>query len=254
MRSPSMALALGMLSVMALLSWAGGCTGLSSDCQLNLNCPPDTTKPPPSCTAQLLSSACDACLQAQCCQEVSDCDDTQGCVSFCVFGTVPPFPQCNTPGNPTTDVFIRLDACMRTNCPNECPPSDMCNPVTHTPQCPADGSSCEMVYPGSFICLGPSGTPAGLCQPCSLTMPPFCGSGLRCHPATNTCGRYCCSDADCGTGRCELNQNLAFGGTVFHPENAVGLCVNDTTGGPSCDAAGFPPPSGGTCFVTVPPM
>jgi hypothetical protein len=64
---------------------------------------------------------------------------------------------------------------------------------------------------------------------------PFCDVPLTCDVHTNTCARFCCTDADCGTGRCELDPQKAFGGALVNTGDAVGICLAaDNT--PACDA------------------
>jgi hypothetical protein len=148
-----------------------------------------------------------------------------------------------------------VTTCMKTKCPDKCPPLDGCNPVTHN-GCTMDGSSCDLAYPGVFGCYSPVGTPAALCQKCDIHVKPYCGSGLRCHPVTGTCARYCCDDSDCGTGRCELDPMLAFGAEIGRPTDIVGICVTKAPAmpGPACDAPMLPmvPASKGTCFAGYP--
>jgi len=240
------ALAWALLGASAMLSWISGCSDLENDCQLLVNCP--DTKDPPQCSGQLYSPKCDSCLQAHCCQEVSDCLGNNPCGTYCMFGIMPPAPECNT--GPTGVAFGGLTSCLKTNCVKECGEISYCNPVTHN-GCMIDGSQCEMIYPGIFTCVPPGPAPAQLCQPCSFIAGPYCGSGLRCDVTSLQCGRYCCNDTDCGTGHCELNQNVVFGYSTINPADMVGLCLaNAPATGPACDAVAlpFPPASGGKCF------
>ncbi len=244
------ALALVLVIAGSFLSWISGCSDLQEDCELLVNCP--ETKKPPECGGQLYSPQCDGCLQERCCQEVSDCLDNSPCGTYCMFGVMPPLPECNT-GMAGT-LFGDLTTCLKTNCAAECGQASYCNPVTHNP-CLTDGTQCELVYPGIFACVPPGGVPAQVCQACNFGMGPYCASGLRCDVTSLQCARYCCTDADCGTGRCELNQNVAFGYSTANPQDMVGLCLAIAPAtGPACDAPGIPAPVGaGTCFQGYPP-
>lgn len=245
MRRSSRILAFLLCGVGSVLAWISGCSDLEDDCELLVNCP--RTEEPPKCSVPLISPACTACLQANCCQEVSDCSEDFSCINDCVRTILPPLSVCNS--GLTGEVFGRLTSCLRTKCPQECGGSSYCNPVTHA-GCQPDGSQCEFFYPGIFDCIPPFGTPAQICQSCNFTNGPYCGSGLRCDVTSLQCARYCCSDADCGTGHCELNQDLVFGFGTANPTDRVGLCLaNAPATGPACDAAGIPPPSNGTCFT-----
>ncbi len=233
----------------SFLTWTAGCSDLQDDCELLVNCP--RTKEPPQCNTPIISPTCTACLQASCCQEVADCSKDVFCISDCVRTILPPPPECTS--GPTGTAFDGLTTCLRKNCAMECGGSSYCNPVTHG-GCMPDGSQCEFVYPGIFDCIPPFGTPAQICQPCNFAMGPYCGSGLRCEVNSFQCARYCCTDADCGTGHCELDQNVVFGFSTTNPTDMVGLCLaNAPATGPACDAAGIPPPSGGTCFLSYAP-
>jgi hypothetical protein len=246
-------LAWALVVTSGFLSWMVGCSDLQEDCELLVNCPQTITPPPPpQCEGQIFSATCDPCMQANCCQEVSDCLGSTPCGTYCMFGIMPAPAECNA--GQTGQLFGNLATCIQTKCATECGATSYCNPVTHA-GCPNDGTQCELVFPGIFACVPPSGAPAQVCQSCNFGMGPYCGSGLRCEVTTLQCARYCCSDLDCGTGRCELNQNAVFGYSTLNPAEMVGLCLilDGTT--PACDAPGIPPPSGGTCFsgYTPPP-
>jgi len=245
MRWPSFVMAVSFLATLAGGMWVAGCNDLSSDCELNLNCTP--TAPPPVCNNAFYPGACGACVQQECCKEYADCRADGFCEGACVYGALPLDPQCVS--GPSAALFQPLDECMKANCAVDCPPADQCNPVTHK-GCKMDGTACEIVYPGIFVCIPPFGTPGGLCQACSFSMPPFCGSTFRCDPTSLTCGRYCCADADCGPGaRCELDQMRAFGAPLARPEDKVGICVmgDPAAQTPDCAAPAIPL-SGGACF------
>jgi len=250
MRLPAVAMALGMLSALAFGAWATGCTDLSNDCELNLNCAPTKEPAGPSCDGAFFSPQCDGCLRAKCCETLCACKDDGTCMYSCAYGVLPSPPECTK--EPTSARFKALEQCMKTTCNAECAPPDQCNPVTNA-GCASDGSQCDLVYPGSFVCFPPFGTAGALCGKCDNLMGPFCGPGLRCHGLSNTCARFCCSDADCGTGRCELNQQLAFGASLWHPQDMVGVCVTQDGSTSACDALPMAP-SSGACFGGYPPM
>lgn len=245
MRLPAAAMALGMLAALAFGVWATGCTGLSNDCELNLNCAPPPASAP-ECKGAFFSAVCDDCLMDSCCKELGECDDDGTCMFSCAFTVLPSPPECGKP--PTVSYFDNLKKCMKTSCEAACTPKDQCNPVTNA-GCMPDGSQCDVVFPGLFVCFQPFGTPAALCGACDNLKGPYCGPGLRCHAGSNTCGKYCCTDADCGTGRCELDPIKAFGSTLELSKNKVGVCVTMDGSAAACDAPATPA-SNGACFTT----
>lgn len=238
------ALAVVLIIAGSFLSWISGCSDLQEDCELLVNCP--DTADPPICDGIYLGTTCDSCLQSSCCQEVSDCYDDVDCRGGCFFGIMPPLSLCTT--GRIGKLFGDLTTCLNTNCQTQCASPDYCNPVTHQ-GCPTDGTQCEFVYPGIFACYPPASIPAKICEPCNFTTGPYCDSGLRCDVTSLQCARYCCTDADCGTGHCELNQNVAFGYSTANPADLVGLCLAMAPAtGPACDAPAVPP-SAGTCVA-----
>jgi hypothetical protein len=51
----------------------------------------------------------------------------------------------------------------------------------------------------------------------------FCGCGLTCVPldssgTSSVCAQYCCTDADCGSGKCTTMGN---NGAIFSPLSSV---------------------------------
>jgi hypothetical protein len=105
-----------------------------------------------------------------------------------------------------------------------------CNPVTNAP-CVA-GQACDITVDSTsemvtgFTCYdGPND--ATLCAPCSTTGGASCGGGLSCADVSATflaCARFCCTDADCGAGRCLTTdgQGRALFGAVA---SGLGLCA-----------------------------
>jgi hypothetical protein len=132
---------------------------------------------------------------------------------------------------------------------------DQCNPVTND-GCPSDGSVCDADDTGHFKCFPPPNEVAQ-CGSCD-GQTTFCVAQLTCvvqkNQTSGSCYRYCCTDADCGTGgACDL----ALAKAVLQPADPmdkVGLCVAGTS--PSCGATPGSPPSGGSCvggFTGGPP-
>ena len=107
-----------------------------------------------------------------------------------------------------------------------------CNPVTNEPCDTAAGEACDglQVEEGVFvfICYPPPNDGL-LCDECDYSGGSFCAGTTTCAAAgvpTGTagqCTRYCCSDADCGTGTCvtEVDGVSVFGEHV--PD--LGLCL-----------------------------
>jgi hypothetical protein len=98
-----------------------------------------------------------------------------------------------------------------------------CNPVTNAGCTGADVCNPDLPNNKHYICQG-GGSPAGitLCGDCTADTA-TCGPDLLCvgdsGGNTYTCVQMCCTDADCGTGKCstmELQDALPSG---------VGLCI-----------------------------
>ncbi|HTJ81170.1 MAG TPA: hypothetical protein VL400_05580 [Polyangiaceae bacterium] len=94
-----------------------------------------------------------------------------------------------------------------------------CNPVTNE-GCMA-GETCDLS--GNFKCLPLTGTEAAVCGACDNFNDQFCGVGLTCDSYSDTgkCFRYCCTDADCGSG----NTCVAYYAL------GVGVCMSGVAGG-----------------------
>jgi hypothetical protein len=58
--------------------------------------------------------------------------------------------------------------------------------------------------PGAYTCFRTT-MGVAICQMCDESNGPFCDPGLTCL-SDGSCGAFCCTDADCGTGRCEMSQ------------------------------------------------
>jgi len=241
MRPLASSLALAALASAGLCAW--GCTTLAGDCQLNLDCP---GMPQPMCNALLDPGPCDTCAQGYCCQELAACntDTTQTCLYGCFYGLWPLPAPCMTP--PSGALFTALVDCLKQRCSPACVPADLCNPVNGQG---CGGAPCDAAYPGTFSCgplAGPAQTICGACDPFNG---PFCGTNLHCHPASHTCARFCCTDADCGSGKCVLDQTVVFGQPLPISKVMVGVCLNGSTA--DCTA---PPTaaSKGSCAPSFP--
>ena len=105
----------------------------------------------------------------------------------------------------------------------------LCNPVTNA-GCAA-GEECDGDVDNSndligFICYPPPNT-AKVCDTCDDMNGPYCGGGLTCvgvSATTSVCARFCCSDADCGTGKCTMVDGS--NATLFGPiAPSLGVCL-----------------------------
>jgi hypothetical protein len=95
-----------------------------------------------------------------------------------------------------------------------------CNPVTNEP-CPS-GQTCDTTSDANGNLNGlacyPGNNVAKLCDLCSNAEGQLCAAGLTCADvgaALTACARFCCSDADCGSGRCaqaDAEGNALFAG------------------------------------------
>jgi hypothetical protein len=246
MRAPTLVLAWIALAALAAGVAALGCNDLSGSCELTVSCTP--VAPPPDCTSIFdPSGTCSACAVAACCQEASDCKSNDSCLDVCVSGYWPPPEVCATPV--VKQLSDGLAACLKTNCSPMCDVTDRCDPVLGT-GCGLS-ASCEPFLPGVFDCLPPlpGDTVVGLCQMCDLFDDPVCGPGMHCFAGTSTCARYCCDDADCGTGKCVVDQTVAFGAPLLH-QTKVGICLTTDGASPACDAPAVSP-SNGSCSAST---
>src|SRR6185437_12474205 len=103
-----------------------------------------------------------------------------------------------------------------------------CNPVTNG-AC-ASGKACDVTSANGavngFDCYPGTGDTAKLCAICDDTNGPFCAEGLSCAAASGDisgCARYCCTDADCGSGRCAKSDSA--GNALFGVVPGLGLCA-----------------------------
>lgn len=272
MRLNAAAIVLPMLAALGGGAWAAGCTGLSSDCELNLKCLTGQdqdagdvgtgnqdqdagdagTGNTDSCDGAAFPLSCASCLKASCCQELAACESDGACLS-CVRGVWPSPPDCSAP--PTAAHLESLARCMQTSCSPACRlEADECNPVTMD-GCEPDSAGCEIAYPGTFRCRSPEASnPSDICEPCDIYGGPFCGPGLGCYAQSGTCAQYCCKDSECGLGgKCEQDPVVAFGAPLFNAGDKVGLCVTAGSGAqPICGMLLGTPPDG-ACVTGAPP-
>ncbi|AKT38631.1 hypothetical protein [Chondromyces crocatus] len=180
----------------------------------------------------LYPAACAECLQASCCDEIANCAANDACWIDCY--TMHDTDACH--GNQDGHaLYHALGACFNaTDCASACsappiapacdapvdspsagvcvPTGGACNPVTNE-GCPDDGSACDINQGGTFQCFPPP-SPNATCEACGSAAG-WCAPGNTCAPG-GKCARYCCDDADCGTGTCDKD---VLGVAT------VGLCV-----------------------------
>lgn len=186
------------------------------------------------CSGLTNGSDCGLCVEMSCCTDLSACLGDQNCTD-CLSGA--------GTGCDTDALVMALTACQTANCDTPCNPKSECNPVTNE-GCTGAGEACDLSGSGVYVCFPPPND-AAMCADCSNSAGPFCAPGFHCNEDMNggKCTHYCCTNADCGTGTCDMT-------TVMLP-NGVGICVGMADGGAtlaSCDSPATPP-SGGTCFT-----
>ncbi|MEP7125692.1 MAG: hypothetical protein ABJE95_32480 [Byssovorax sp.] len=198
--------------------------------------------PPVDCTGFFKAGDCGTCAEGSCCQETSDCKNDADCPSC--------FSGMGTPATCDANAAVTaLNDCINNSCAMECnpppdatctvpakPPSDgacapitamvACNPITNAP-CTA-GQACDVAGTGAFKCYDPPpANTAAVCAKCDLAGGTACAGGETCD--NGICVKYCCTDADCGAGKCD-KTTLDFGG-------AVGVCIGGNGGTTSSTAA-----------------
>jgi hypothetical protein len=179
---------------------------------------------------------CGGCLASKCCSAVAACGNDTDCLD-CASGN----------GDPTAcaanALYTAFTGCEDSSCKTECTPTSDCNPVTNS-GCTTAGDGCDLNQDGTYKCFGDA--TEALCAACSYVSgaEKYCAPTMYCIADQTTqmgkCARYCCTDADCGTGKCDTST---FPG-------GVGICMAGGDAGamePSCDAPATPP-SGGSCF------
>ncbi|APR81212.1 Tryptophan synthase alpha chain [Minicystis rosea] len=186
-----------------------------------------------SCSDLVQSGACGDCLVASCCKELEACGNDQDCLD-CATGNVDP-ATCD--GNAAYEGYT---TCASTSCSDPCTPKSSCNPVTNEGCNAAGGEACDLNSSGVFVCFPPTND-AALCAACSNgSAGPYCKAGTHCAEDANggKCTAYCCTDEDCGTGKCDMSAM----------PSGVGVCTGANQEIASCDSPATPP-SGGTCYT-----
>jgi hypothetical protein len=194
------------------------------------------------CSAIEGESACLDCVAKSCCAEYLACENDANC-SDCL--------QSQGSSCESDAKLGALDMCISTTCEADCVPKSECNPVTNENCDDAKGEACDLTKNGVFICF-PAPNDVDVCGACSNVDGPFCKAGMHCSEddmgKNGKCTHWCCSDADCGTGKCDKIQkspNQKF-------PNGVGSCIGgDMAMMPnlaSCDSPAMPP-SGGSCYM-----
>jgi hypothetical protein len=188
-----------------------------------------------SCTSGV-SGTCGTCVDSKCCTEVDACNAITGCMDCATKGT-----SCDATNQTAADA---VGTCATNTCATECGPttiveqctvpttspsagscvtvdttSNLCNPVTNAGCNAATGEACDFDGAGGFKCWAPPpANTAAVCAACDTTNGPACMPTSTCMdvPGGKTaCARFCCTDADCGTGLCDTTVT---GG-------APGVCV-----------------------------
>jgi hypothetical protein len=265
MRTRSAVIGVAGASLFVLEAWVAGCSDLSNDCALNLTCVEsaaasggsgqgggaadagsghDAGDASAACHGLFSPGACTTCLEGSCCAEIAACTADDKCFA-CYTGQVDT-SQCHAPA--TESALQGIVGCQAAKCTEACAPSDSCNPVTNA-GCTAAGSACDIGASGGFECFPPpNATP--LCAACDPPNGKFCAGGMMCLFGAAKCFKYCCDDADCGTGTCWKNQTVIFGAPLALASDTPGICVTSVPdGGPAEPACDAPPtsPSAGSC-------
>jgi len=160
--------------------------------------------------------ACGACAERSCCDELLEVTKNGGGVwnealancaaENCEDCGGQPYPaelSCDAPPEPQAK-----GACVSIGGPLDC------NPVTNE-GCDGNGAACDINGFGFNFACYPDGNVRALCEACGA--PNFCQAGLTC--VNGTCAKYCCLDADCGSGTCTTG--------VFGADPDLGVCAGD---------------------------
>jgi hypothetical protein len=130
--------------------------------------------------------------------------------------------QCTVPsGNPSGGT------CVTTGPVNDAGSGVECNPVTNAGCTGSDACDTNLDNGGNvigFVCFSPTGAAFtdALCNMCDDSTDALsCPAGQTCF---GFCARYCCTDADCGSGHCAAKDtsNMPLFGTVA-PN--LGVCI-----------------------------
>jgi hypothetical protein len=173
--------------------------------------------------------ACGSCAERLCCDELKPVVEDGGgvwdqalgecAVGGCEDCATQAFPTelaCDAPGVPQeTGACVSIGGALQ------------CNPVTNE-GCSGAGAACDIAGFGfNFVCWE-SGNVNDVCEPCGANDSDFCMPGLTC--VAGICSKYCCSDADCGSGTCATG--------VFGADPDLGVCSGDGAGGGGTGGAG----------------
>lgn len=181
------------------------------------------------CEGKLNGTSCGDCMEGQCCQHLGECLEDEACLN-CLVNPASNPDLCAEENFP----FAKLIACKDDLCTNQCapascdapamPPSNgtcltlggtiACNPMTNEGCDLAAGEACDF-SPDGFTCYPVSQNE--ICQPCGQN-DGFCAPGMVC---AGVCTRYCCDDADCGTGKCKKGDFAA---------PTIGYCITSALG------------------------
>jgi hypothetical protein len=111
-----------------------------------------------------------------------------------------------------------------------------CNPVTNAGCTGADACDVNFNTAGTmligFVCYTPQGTAFTdtLCSFCDNSSDDLsCPAGQTCVPygpqaaMLSACAQYCCTDADCGTGKCTTKDSTST--PIFSIAPTLGICT-----------------------------
>lgn len=180
---------------------------------------------PPICNDVLNGTSCADCIEEQCCAGLKACLEDPDCLQ-CFLDPAANVAQCAE----NNIHYSMLIACIGDNCQTPCgpapcdapspPPSagscfvlgggNACNPFTNEGCDTAAGDACDVSADG-FSCYPPPNENM-LCAACGQA-DGFCAPGMTC--LGGACSRFCCSDADCGSGKCTIGML---------PDTTVGVC------------------------------
>jgi hypothetical protein len=134
---------------------------------------------------------------------------------------VNPF-ECTVPASPHSG-----GSCVTTVAANDAGTGIECNPVTNEGCAAGDNCDANTDSNGNligFVCY--SGDTQTVCQSCAQS--DLCAVGTTCFTLDSTgteavCAQYCCTDADCGAGKCSITLQ---GTTLFGPlAPNLGVCT-----------------------------
>jgi hypothetical protein len=170
----------------------------------------------PSCDGLINSpNECGLCVEGQCCVPLQACLQDDTCSACLRAGSEDPSCDAN-------DLIAAINACAAELCPGLCttgtdpvcdPPAVApsmgacveidgagikCNPITNDGCDTAAGEACDGTETMGFSCF-PDGNTQAVCEPCG-DADGYCQPGATCLGA---CAKFCCDDADCGSGTCK---------------------------------------------------